>query len=135
MNKPERTLAALLRLLAAAHVCALFGVFMPARWMAAGHAWLGLGGFPDSPLAPYLARSVSALYALYGALLWICATDVRRYAPIVRYYAVTGFGFAALVTLLDLQLGMPWYWTFGEGPMLVAVCVALLALLRRVPRL
>ena len=42
---------------------ALFAVFLPVRWMAETHEWLGLGEFPESPLVDYLTRSASLLYA------------------------------------------------------------------------
>ena len=37
--------------------------------MAACHEAMGLGPFPDAPIVEYLARSVSAYYAMLGGLL------------------------------------------------------------------
>jgi len=57
---------------------ALVPVFMPVSWMAGTHRWLGLGEMPTGPIVEYLARSLSAFYALVGALL---ADDRASYKP------------------------------------------------------
>jgi hypothetical protein len=131
LMKLDRLLSWLLKLTALAHLGALAGIFMPASLMATFHARLGLGAFPDAPIAVYLARSLSALYALYGGILWICGTDVRRFAPVITYFSVTGVFFSILITVLDLRAGLPWYWTVGEGPMLAVLCVLILVMQRR----
>jgi hypothetical protein len=132
--KAERILVVLLRLMALAEISALIGVVMPAAWMAVGHEWLGLGTFPDAPITPYLARCLSAFYMMHGILLWICSCNIRRYAPIITYVAVTGIAFSVLVTLLDIRAGFPWHWTVGEGPTLTALSIAFLVLLRKVAK-
>ena len=45
------------------------------------HRQVGLGELPQVPIVGYLTRSISALYALHGALLVFMAGDVRRYLP------------------------------------------------------
>jgi hypothetical protein len=60
----------------------LFGldaVFVPLSWMDATHRWLGLGEMPTAPVVEYLARSVSAFYAVLGALclVWHPASCLR----------------------------------------------------------
>jgi hypothetical protein len=132
MNKAERVLVLLLRLMGIAEVCAFIGLVMPTAWMAAAHERLGLGAFPEAPIAPYLARCLSAFYMMHGGVLLICASDVRRYATLIVYVAVTGIVFSAVITVLDVVAGLPWYWTVGEGPFLTAISVAFLLLLRRV---
>jgi hypothetical protein len=68
MRKADKVLAILLRSLGVSALFALVAVFMPMSWMAATHRWLGLGEMPTAPVVEYLARSVSAFYALFGAL-------------------------------------------------------------------
>lgn len=126
----DRVLKTLLRLMGLAELAALGAVFMPEGWMALGHARLGLGQFPSAPIAPYLARCLSAFYAFHGGLLWVLSADVRRYAAPLAYVAWAGIPFAVLVTVLDLRLGFPWYWTIAEGPFAILLSVAFLLLLR-----
>jgi len=42
---------------------------------------MGLEPFHDSPLAQYLTRSLSALYALIGTLILYLGLNARRYLP------------------------------------------------------
>ena len=62
----ERTLTWLLWILGVMMLTALFAVVMPTDWMAATHAWLGLGTFPEAPITEYMARSLSMMYGLHG---------------------------------------------------------------------
>lgn len=110
---------------------AIFAVFMPRAWMAATHEMIGLGKFPDGAIVDYLARSVSALYAFHGGLLWLLARDVRRYATIIAYVAAAGIAFSVFVLLLDVSLGLPVWWILGEGPCVLAISLIVLALLAK----
>ena len=130
----EKWLAILLRFAGGVMLLAFGAIFMPTEWMAVSHRWLGLGEFPGSPLVDYLTRSASALYGIHGGLYLVTARDVRRHAPVIRYLAATAVLFGILMVGIDLHAGMPWYWTFSEGPSVLAFGVLLLALLRFVPR-
>ena len=127
----ERALMAILRVFGATGMLATVAVFMPRAWMAACHAWLGLGAFPEGPIVEYLARSLSALYAMVGGLAWLVAGDVRRYERVVTYVAVVLVAFGAVISAVDLRLGMPLYWTLGEGPPTVLLGAVMLALQAR----
>ena len=86
---------------------ALVPVFMPLSWMAATHRWLGLGEMPTGPVVEYLARSVSAFYALVGGLCFMVAADLDRYRSLVRSLGVA-FALLGLVFLgIDLAAGLP----------------------------
>ena len=76
---------------------------------------------PQIPIVGYLTRSISALYALHGALLVFMAGDVHRYLPVVRFLAVAGAVFGAVLLGIDCAVGMPQSWTIGEGPYVVAL--------------
>lgn len=137
MDRPdlrERVLVLALRALGGLTLAAVFAIFLPRDRMAEIHAALGLGGLPQVPIVDYLSRSVSALYALHGGLLLVVAHDLRRHRPIVRYLGWASLAFGALVTGIDLSAGMPAYWTWDEGPPIVAMGLALLYLLRSVPQ-
>ena len=85
---------------------------------------------PDSvpSVPPTLAgtRSISGLYALHGALLVFLAGDVRRYLPVVRFLAVAGAMFGAMILTIDCAVGMPLPWTVAEGPYVVMLSAVVL---------
>ena len=130
MNRAERTIQILLRIGGITMLLAFFAIFMPVRWMAISHEWLGLGQFPESPLVDYLTRSASLLYAWHGGLLLVISCDVKRYRSVLLYLGtVTAIGGLILLGI-DLHAGMPAYWTFTEGPpvALIGCLIVFLAL-------
>src|SRR5215831_20428163 len=116
MTRADQAMVILLRFVGVGALFALVSVVMPVSWMAATHRWLGLGEMPTDPVVEYLARSVSAFYALVGALCLVVAADLERYRPLVRFLGVA-FALMSLVLLgVDLAAGMPWWWSASEGP-------------------
>ena len=116
MTTADKALVFLLRSLGVGSLFALVAVVMPFSWMVATHRWLGLGEMPDGPVVEYLARSLSAFYAIMGALCVVVAADLERYRPLVRFLGVA-FALMSVVLLgVDLAAGMPWWWTASEGP-------------------
>ena len=134
MNARERVLILLLRVSGVVMLLAFFAIFLPTEWMARTHRWLGLGDFPASPLVDYLTRSASALYAIYGGLLVLLARDVRRFAPVIVYLAVTGLAFGVVMIGVDFAAGMPHYWSVGEGPLVLVLSWVILWLARGIRR-
>jgi hypothetical protein len=123
-------LTGFLRFGAAVLLLAFGAVFLPVAWMSSSHAALGLGSFPRSALVDYLTRSIAALYAIKGGLYLVLSTDVVRYAPVIGYVAWSTIGFGLLMLCVDLHAGMPWYWTWSEGPIVTVVGLILLGLHR-----
>ena len=116
MPQSDKVLAFLLRFVGVGALFALVAVVMPLSWMAATHRWLGLGEMPTGPVVEYLARSLSAFYAMVGALCLVLTTDLERYQPLVRFLGVA-FALMCVVLLgVDLAAGMPWWWSASEGP-------------------
>ena len=109
----ERLLKIILRLTAALMLLAVGAVFMPKSWMAATHEWLGLGAFPQAPIAEWLARTTSALYALVGGVMLVAASDVRRYARIITCLALATAGASAATVVTSLG-SMPLWWLLGD---------------------
>ncbi len=130
----HRALIILLRVGGVAACTAIIASVMPTIWIAATHRWLGLGDLPDAPITQYLARSISALYAIFGGLAIVISTDVQRYAPIIRFFAYVTLAFGVLITGIDSIAGMPAYWTLFEGPPTFILGVVILLLARRVER-
>lgn len=115
MNRPEQKLVWLLRLIGCLDLLALLAVAMPAEWHARAHASLSLGAMPDSPIVVYLARSASALYALFGALLLFLSSDVLRYRSVIRFLALAAQVHAVVLVGIDWFAGLPLWWLLAEG--------------------
>src|SRR5690349_9468991 len=88
MTRADKAMVLLLRFVGVGAMLALLAVFMPSSWMAATHRWLGLGEMPTGPVVEYLARSLSACYAVIGALCLVLAADLERYRPLARFLGV-----------------------------------------------
>ena len=124
----------LLRGLGGVAALALPTVFLPVSWMASVHEWLGMGRFPESGLVDYLARSLSMFYGLIGLLFLVMATDVERFAPIIRYAGWGSIAAGFMLTGIGLHSGIPKWWSYHEGPTSLVIGVAILWLLGSVPR-
>ena len=134
MSRCERWLRFLLYFAAAGLMLAALAVIMPTSWMAATHEWLGMGEFPDRPLTGYLTRSIAALYAYHGVMMLVLARDVRRFLPMIGLVGYCEVLFGIILLVIDLYVGMPWFWTAVEGPSLVGFGSVIIHLQRRVHR-
>src|SRR3954452_12863492 len=130
MTRVDKALVILLRFVGVTALFALVAVVMPVSWMAATHRWLGLGEMPTGPVVEYLARSLSAFYALVGALCLVVAADLERYRPLARFLAATFAVMGAVQTGIALSAGLPWWWTAVEGPPTAAVGALMVFLAR-----
>jgi hypothetical protein len=111
----DRWLALLLRCVGGVALLALIPLWMPRGWIDVGHRWLGWGEFPASPIAEYLARSVSSLCAFYGGLLVALSFDVRRYRPLIRYQTIAIMALSACGVVVGRWAGMPWWFVGGDA--------------------
>jgi hypothetical protein len=127
----ERQLQLLLRALGTLDVLAFGAVFMPEAWMAATHAWLGMGDFPRAPLVDYLARSASLMYAQHGAVFLFLSRDVRGYRPLIRLMAWIAITSGVIMLAIDLLARIPLFWTVIEGPGYIFLACLVLVFERR----
>ena len=132
MNRSETALVWILRLAGVVLMTAIFAVVMPHSWMKATNNALGLAPLSDTPLTGYLTRSLSAMYAYHGALIYYFSLDVRRFLPAIRFLVVLGLVFGVAMLVLDIAVGMPLYWILGEGPYVLVMCGLLLWLTKHV---
>lgn len=130
----DRMLIWLLRMAGIAMLCALVFVFCPFEWMAAIHRRIGLGELQHTPLLSYLIRSVSALYAILGAVGMCVSFDLGRYRPLIALLGAAALLGGIGVTILDAVLRLPLFWTLAEGPLTIFLGVALLVLVHRTRR-
>jgi hypothetical protein len=128
MTTAERLLKLVLIGCGAACMLATAAVFMPRDWMAVAHRWLLLREFPDQPIAEYLARLTSGLYALYGLLVLLMATDVRRYSRLITAQAVATLVLSVASGALGLAGGMPLWWIAGDIATASLYAIAVLVL-------
>ena len=123
----------LLRLTGATEILAFFSVVMPRSWMEVSHSWLGLGEMPEGPIIMFMIRQASYVYGMHGVSLWLLATDVKRYQPLIVFNGIS-FLLAGLVFfLIDYSAGLPTWWTIVDsfGCASFGVAVLLLSWLRR----
>jgi hypothetical protein len=119
MNRYEKALVVLMRAAGVMLLIAVIPAVMPFAWMKDIHRLLGMGELPEGPIMGYLTRSLSAMYAMHGALVFFISLDVRRYRPVVKCLAVLGIIFGLGMLVLDFVVGMPFQWTMHEGPFIV----------------
>jgi hypothetical protein len=112
----SRWLAMWLRLIGVVDLFAVVAVFLPNETLAAIHADLALGSWPEAPIAAYLARSASWMYALCGALFLYLSSDVVRYRSLIRFLSLCGVVTGLVLIGIDWSAGMPGWWTATEGP-------------------
>ncbi len=118
MSAADQTLVVILRIVGLAELFALPFVFVPVSWMGLVHdRVLGLGPFPHQPIAEYLARHLSALYAVHGAMVVAVSLDVPRYRPLARLLGWCHLGLGGAVAWTDVSAGFHPLWAAGEGVM------------------
>ena len=130
MNRSEKALAVLLRLAGVLLMTAVIPAVMPFAWMKDIHRQLGMGELAEGPLIGYLTRSLSAMYAMHGAVLFFVSWDARRFLPVVKCLAVLAVLFGIGMLVLDVLVGMPMFWMLCEGPFIVVLGGVLLWLSR-----
>lgn len=123
--RAEIFLRIVLRWVGTVSLLALVAVVMPYSWMDATHEWLGLGRMPDQPIVGYLARSVSAFYALLGGLLWALSFDLQRHRPTLCFLGVAIMIFGVMLIGIDWVERLPLYWRVWEGPWVMVIGAAI----------
>ncbi len=129
MNR-QRLLAWLLRLAGAVEILAFIAVVMPRSFMETSHAWLGLGTMPEGPILMFMIRQASYSYGMHGVSLWVLATDVDRFRPLVIFNGIAFMIAAPVFFFIDYTSGMPLWWTLGDTASCAFFGGSLLALSR-----
>jgi hypothetical protein len=107
-------------------ILAFIAVVMPRSWMETSHLWLNMGEMPDGPVVMFMIRQASYAYGMHGIALWILASDLERFRPLITFNAIS-FLLAALVFfLIDYSAGMPLWWMLGDTVSCLFIGVALL---------
>jgi hypothetical protein len=125
MSQPDKFLVLLLRLGGLMTLSAVVPMCFPFAWMDAIHRALSLGELPNVPIVAYLTRSLSAMYAMHGALLLYLSFDVPRYLLAIRFLGLLAVLFGLSLLAIDLAAGLPWPWTAVEGPFVAGIGTAI----------
>lgn len=132
MCRAELAIVVIMRFMGVSALLAIFAVFFPYSWMNACHEYMGLGTLPEAPIVSYLARSLSAFYAMHGVFTLVIASDIRRYRSFVVLWAILMTATGAILTGVDVVSGMPQSWTWGEGPPTMVIGLTVLCLSRNI---
>lgn len=101
----------LLRLAGAVEILAFVSVVMPRSWMESSHEWLGMGTMPDGPLVMFMIRQASYAYGMHGISLWVLASDIVRFRPLIIFNGIAFLLAAPVFFLIDYTSGVPFWWT------------------------
>jgi hypothetical protein len=128
----ERLLLILLRINAGVLLLAAPCALLPFAWMDALHRdALGLGPLQDIPITKYMARSLSLVYAMHGAVVLFVTLNWEKLRFTVPYLAALHIVQGCSIFAIGLDAGLPWWWVAVEGPSVVAFAVVVLAVYRR----
>jgi hypothetical protein len=126
----SRSTANFLRFVAIVQILTFAVIFMPVAWIASWHAWVGLGVMSDTPVFRYVLRGASYVQGAIGVLLWVMATDIMRYRPLVVTTATIYLVGGPAYYLMDSIAGMPRFWCIFDsvfcllaGGVLLALCL------------
>jgi hypothetical protein len=77
-----------------------------------------------------MARSLSVMYAVHGAVVFRLSFDVPRFRPLIPFLGCLHVAVGVVVVGIDLAAGLPWWWVAGEGPGIAVGGALVLALAR-----
>jgi len=129
MNR-QRLQSWLLRVTGSVEILAFFAVLMPRSWMEASHAWLGMGEMPEGAVLMFMIRQASYVYGMHGVSLWVLASDVKRFRPLIVLNGISFLLAAPVFLIIDHTAGMPLYWTISDAVGCGLIGAALLWLTR-----
>ena len=121
MNRQQKIVSWVLRTIGFFGMLAIVPVLMPFAWMLSIHEHLGLGTMPEEPIVEYLARSLSAFYAMVGVIFWYVSFRVSQYWDFVRMVAILFVVFGVVLCWVDVKSQMPLLWTAQEAPPMILV--------------
>ena len=114
MNR-QRLQSWLLRVAGTVEILAFGAVVMPRSWMEASHAWLGMGEFTGGAVTMFMIRQASYVYGMHGVSLWVLASDVNRFRPLILLNGISFLLAAPVFLIIDYTAGMPLYWTLSDA--------------------
>jgi hypothetical protein len=99
-----------MRVLAVAWILSGVLCFLPDSWSNSFLAWFGMEQIPQALFMTYCLRGTGFLGMGIGAVIWVVATDVVRYRPIVITIIALHLIGAPMFYSMDVIIGMPLPW-------------------------
>ncbi len=130
LSRREKIAAGILRVIGCGGLLAFPAILMPLEAMTAIHSRLGLGAVSAAPIVEYLARTTSMFYVVAGIITLVISFDLHRYRPLARLWGWLAVAKGLAVLVIDLDVGLPVWWTAVEGPSSILIGLLLLWLLR-----
>jgi hypothetical protein len=63
----------------------------------------------------FLIRQASYTYGMHGISLWVLATDVKRFRPLIILNGIAYLLAAPVFWAIDYTTEMPLWWTIGDS--------------------
>jgi hypothetical protein len=114
-----RSIAVSLRALAVFILLNGVSVLLPERWIDAVLVRCGIGHLPDAALFRYFLRGSGVLLVSFGVLIWVVASDVVRYRPIVITLIGIFLVCAPVSYWIGAVVGLPPWWCILDA----TICV------------
>jgi hypothetical protein len=124
----ERYLARTLQVLAIGWIFSGFFCFIPDRWMNIILGWFGAEPMPHAVFMRYCLDGGGLIIGGVGVVIWIAASDLVRYRPIVMAIIVLHLIAAPVFYMMDTIVGMPLGWRVMDFGSFLAGGGALLAI-------
>jgi hypothetical protein len=91
----------------------------PETWIDSGLVWSGLGHMPNMVLFLYLLRGAGFVLVSFGVLIWVIASNVVRYKPVVITIIAIFLVGVPVSYLIDSIVGLPRWWCIMDS----AICL------------
>jgi hypothetical protein len=128
--KSIRVTANFLRVIALLQLLTAGLCFVPESTLGSLYSWAGLGQMPHLPFLRYVVRGAAYCQGAVGLLLWVIATDVIRFRPLVITTAAIYLVAAPAFYVIHATAGMPRWWAIMDTASCFVVGAVLLALCR-----
>ncbi|TAK99928.1 MAG: hypothetical protein EPO07_10400 [Verrucomicrobia bacterium] len=103
-------LAATLKIVAIGWILSCFFCFIPDGWMNVFLGWFGAEPMPHAIFMRYCLWGGGLIIGGVGVVIWVTATDVVRFRPIVIAITALHLIAAPVFYLMDVIVGMPLRW-------------------------
>ena len=89
-------------------------LLLPERWIDSWLVSCGVGPLPDAMLVRYLLHGAGFLFLSLAVLIWVIASDVTRFQPVVVTLIVICLADAPISYFIDTYARLPWWWRLGD---------------------
>jgi len=91
-------------------IVSCFFCFIPDGWMSVFLGWFGAEPMPHAIFMRYCLDGGGLIIGGVGVVIWVAATDIVRYRPIVIAITALHLIAAPVFYVMDTTVGMPLWW-------------------------